>query len=58
MVLPKSRFIKEDYAFIGEDEKWHIKDDAPDWLKEEIEEFFRVVNSSPDENGVIVQISN
>ena len=30
-----------------------IKDDAPEWVKQEFEEFLKGVNPSPDENGNI-----
>jgi hypothetical protein len=52
-MMEEPRFMKEGYAFIGEDEKWHIKDDAPDWAKEEFKEFFQMVDPEPDEDGVI-----
>lgn len=45
-----------DYIYIGEDEQWHIKDDAPDWAKQEFKDFMKFVNPTPDENGVITQI--
>ena len=38
--LEKPRFIQEGYEYIGEDEQWHIRDDAPDWAKKELEEFY------------------
>lgn len=47
--------MKEGYAYIGEDEKWHIKEDAPEWAKKEFIEFFKMVNPSPDEDGVITR---
>lgn len=51
--MDKPRFMKEGNAFIGEDEKWHIKDNAPDWAKNEFYKFFELVNPSPNENGKI-----
>lgn len=53
--MEEPRFMKEGYAFIGEDEQWHIKDDAPDWVKEEFAEFMKMVNPSPDDNGIVTQ---
>lgn len=53
--MEEPRFMKEGYAFIGEDEQWHIKDDAPDWVKEEFAEFMKMVNPSPDEDGKITR---
>ena len=54
MEMPK--FMEEGYDYIGEDEQWHIRDDAPDWAKREFEEFFAKVNSVPNEEGIIEQI--
>lgn len=53
LIMP--RFIKEGYEYIGDDGRWHIKDDAPDWAKKEFEEFYRKLNPTPDENGKIIQ---
>lgn len=50
------RFIKEGYNYIGEDEQWHIKDDAPDLAKKEFEEYMAMVNSVSDEDGMIIQV--
>jgi hypothetical protein len=47
--------MKEGYAYIGEDEQWHIKNDAPDWAKQEFKEFMVMVNSEPDDKGVITR---
>lgn len=41
-----------DYTYIGKDEQWLIKDDAPDWAKQEFKDFMKSVNPVPDENGV------
>lgn len=49
-------FMREGYFFIGEDEKWHIKDDAPGWAKREFEDFFAVVNSVLGKNEAVVQM--
>lgn len=53
--MKEPEFIKEGYAYINEDEQWAIKNDAPDWAKKEFEDFFKSVNPTPDENGVITQ---
>ena len=45
-----------EYWYITEDEQWAIKDDAPDWAKEEFREFFATINPLPDEDGVVVQV--
>lgn len=39
-----------EYWYIGENEEWKIRDDAPEWAKDEFREFF---NDEPDENGII-----
>lgn len=50
------RFIQEGYEYLGEDEQWHIRDDAPDWAKKEFEEFYAKIVHIPDEDGLIAQI--
>lgn len=49
------RFMKEGYNYIGEDEQWHIRENAPDWAKKEFEEYMAMVNPVPDKDGVVVQ---
>ena len=44
-----------EYHYIGEDEQWHIKDDAPEWAKKEFEEFQKMLSEEPDENGIVTQ---
>ncbi len=40
-----------DYWYLDrEAKKWRIRDDAPEWAKEEFEEFY---NDEPDEDGLI-----
>lgn len=53
--MPPQRFIQEGYEYLGEDGKWHIKDDAPDWAKKEFDEFYAMVNPVPGEDGLAVQ---
>lgn len=48
------RFIQEGYEYLGEDEQWHIRDDAPDWAKKEFEEFYAKI--APDEGGLVAQV--
>ncbi|MFD3449026.1 hypothetical protein ACFDTO_31135 [Microbacteriaceae bacterium 4G12] len=43
----------EGYAYIGKDEKWHIKEDAPEWTKQEFIEFFKKLNGEQNEEGII-----
>lgn len=47
MIMEEPKGI--DYWYIGENEKWCIKDDAPEWAKKEFEEYF---DDTPDENGI------
>ena len=51
--MSEPRFSKEGYDYIGEDEQWHIRDDAPEWAKKEFEEFFAMIESK--EKELIVQ---
>lgn len=53
--MPEPRFSQEGYDYLGENEKWHIKDDAPEWAKKEFEEYYAKITSEPDEDGVITQ---
>lgn len=55
MGLSRPKYLDHDYAFIGDDEQWHIKEDAPDWAKKEFDEFMRLASPEPDENGLITQ---
>lgn len=54
-MLEKPRCFEEGYVYLDvEKEEWRIKDDAPDWAKEEFEEFQRAINPSPNEDGLVV----
>lgn len=53
--MPPQRFIQEGYEYFGEDGKWHLKEDAPDWAKKEFEEFYAKINPTPNESGMITQ---
>ena len=54
--MKEPRFMTERYAYIDEKtEQWKLKDDAPDWAKQEFDEFFQKVNPKPDENGIVTQ---
>lgn len=56
MGLMMPRFIKEGWEYFDDKEdKWKVKPDAPEWAKKEAEEFYKKVNSEPDENGIIRQ---
>lgn len=42
------------YWYIDEKtEKWNIRDDAPEWAKQEFHEFQKAVNPDPDKDGII-----
>lgn len=44
----------EKYWYIDEKtEQWKIRDDAPEWAKQEFEEYQKAVNPEPDADGVI-----
>lgn len=53
--LELPRFVLEGYEYLGEDEQWHIKDDAPEWAKKEFKEFYAKLRSEPIENRIVVQ---
>lgn len=53
MIEPK--FMIDGYDYIGTDEKWHIKLDAPDWAKQEFKQFFIKISGEPDENSMVTQ---
>ena len=55
MGMMEPDFMKNGYAYIGEDEQWHIKPDAPEAAKEEFKKFMAAVNPTPDENGIVTQ---
>lgn len=44
-----------EYHYIGEDEKWHIREDAPDWAVKEFNKFFGLLASQPDDNGMVAK---
>lgn len=48
--MEEPEFIKQGYEYFDEkNEKWCIKDDAPEWAKKEFAEFY---NDVSDENGI------
>jgi hypothetical protein len=56
--MEEPKFMKEGFAFIGEDEQWHIKSNSPDWVKKEFKEFFKMVDPKPDKDGKITRYDN
>lgn len=55
MGMKEPDFMKNGYAYIGEDEQWHIRSDAPEAAKEEFKKFMALVNPVPDENGIVTR---
>lgn len=54
--MEEPRFIREGYRYFDKKEMtWKIKDDAPAWAKAEFDEFMKLMNPVPDENGIITQ---
>lgn len=53
-MLEMPRFIEEEYHYY-DDEGIHLKDDAPEWAKEEYQEYLKNINPTADENGKIVE---
>ncbi|MDF2544430.1 MAG: hypothetical protein K0S47_4148 [Herbinix sp.] len=48
------RFFAEGYAYISA-EQWHLKEDAPEWAKQEFEQYFKQINAEPDKHGIVTQ---
>ena len=40
------------YVYIGDDEKYHVKPDAPESVKEKFDAFFS--EPEPDEDGLVI----
>ena len=40
--------LDNEFVYIGKDEKWHIKDDAPEELKRQFKEFFNLLKTEDD----------
>lgn len=55
MGMKEPKFEKEGYAYIGEDEQWHIREDAPDWAKKEFETFMKEADPDPNADGLVIQ---
>lgn len=53
-MLQEPEFFKSEYVYIDDEtEKWRIKDDAPQEMKDEFNAFFAAVNPQPDDDGVV-----
>ena len=55
MGLLEPECMKQGYVYVGDDGERRIKEDAPDWAKEEFKEFLRKVNPKPDKKGIITR---
>lgn len=53
-MLEIPRFIEENYDYYNEN-GIQIKEDAPEWAKEEYKEYLKKINSIEDENGIITE---
>lgn len=53
LALPK--FIEKGWSYTNEDNEICLKENAPEWAKQEYEEFLKMVNPIPDKNGIITQ---
>ena len=51
LMLP--RFIEKNWSYKDENNKICLKEDAPEWAKEEYEAFLKMLNSVPDKKGII-----
>lgn len=50
------RFKEEGWEYFDEEiEEYRLKEDAPQWAKEEFEEFYKKLSSIPDKNGKIIK---
>lgn len=55
-MLEIPRFLEEGYMYFDEkNEKYGIKEEAPEWAKKEFEEYMKLTHPVPDENGIIAQ---
>ena len=55
-MLKEPKCIEQGYAYIDDEtEKWVLKEDAPDWAVKEFNEFFGLVTSPEDDNGIITK---
>lgn len=51
MGIPEPNFFDSEYVYIGEDGRYHIKEDAPEDIKKSFYDFF--APPEPDDNGLI-----
>lgn len=51
--MEKPRFMEENYHYFDEEDKLQIKEDAPQWAKDEYEMFIEMICPTEDEEGII-----
>ena len=52
-MLKRPKCIEQGYAYIDDETKeWVLKEDSPDWAVKEFKEFFGLLASQPDDNGI------
>lgn len=47
-MMDETDLFESEYVYIGDDEKYHIKDDAPDELKRRFNDFFNSLQIKED----------
>lgn len=47
----RTELFESPYVYIGDDEQYHVRDDAPEKIKREFAEFFAALKT--EENGVV-----
>lgn len=53
-MIAEPRFVKEDWLDDSKPyEGWKLKENAPEWAKEEFEQFLETTVEEPDEHGRI-----
>lgn len=48
MMQDETDLFESEYVYIGKDEKYHIKDEAPDELKQKFNDFFNSLETEED----------
>lgn len=53
-MMSEPRFHMEGWLDDNTDLGLKLKDNAPEWAKEEFEDFMKQMNREPDENGIVI----
>ncbi len=54
--LEMPKFIEEGWDVYDEETgRWSVAEDAPEWAKKEAEEYYALLYSKPDDNGIVTQ---